>query len=80
MINEKSKQRKKKKRTTVGEPYPVTKAVTHIRLLEVNPGKLAVLDALAPVYLTLCQQYITLFCTQEMPDTLRVGCFVNRRS
>ncbi len=71
MRNQKSKQRKQKKRARVGEPYPVTKAVTHIRLLEVNPGKLAVLDALAPVYLTLCQQYITLFCTQEMPDTLR---------
>ncbi|MFL5590477.1 MAG: zinc ribbon domain-containing protein [Ktedonobacteraceae bacterium] len=70
-MNQKSKQRKQKKRATVGEPYPVTKAVTHIRLLEVNPGKLAALDALAPVYLTLCQQYITLFCTQEMPDKLR---------
>ncbi|MFL5700722.1 MAG: zinc ribbon domain-containing protein [Ktedonobacteraceae bacterium] len=66
-MNQKSKQRKQKKRATVGEPYPVTKAVTHIRLLEVNPGKLAALDALAP----LCQQYITLFCTQEMPDKLR---------
>lgn len=71
MRNQKSKQRKQKKRARVGEPYPVTKAVTHIRLLEVNPGKLAVLDALAAVYLTLCQQYITLFCTQEMPDNLR---------
>lgn len=70
-MNEKSKQRKKKKRATVGEPYPVTKAVTHIRLVEINPGKLAALDALAPVYLALCQQYVTLFCTQEMPDKLR---------
>src|SRR6266567_110345 len=73
MMNEKSKQRKKKKkkRVTVGEPYPVTKAVTHIRLVEVNPGKLAVLDALAPVYLALCQQYVTLFCTAESPNKLR---------
>jgi hypothetical protein len=70
-MNEKSQQRKKKKHVTVGEPYPVTRAVTHIRLVEVNPGKLAALDALAPVYLALCQQYVTLFCTQEMPNKLR---------
>src|SRR5450755_301293 len=70
-MNQKSKQRKKKKGVAVGEPYLVTRAVTHIRLVEVNPGKLAALDALAPVYLALCQQYITLFCTTEFPDTLR---------
>ncbi len=70
-MNKKSKQRKKKKHVTVGESYPVIRAVTHIRLLEVNPGKLAALDALAPVYLALCQQYVTLFCTQEMPNKLR---------
>src|SRR3989440_6467036 len=70
-MNEKSKQRKKKKRITAGEPYPVTRAVTHIRLVEVNPGKLAALDALAPFYLALCQQYVTLFCTTEPPNKLR---------
>ena len=64
MLHEKSKQRKKKKRPTAGEPYPVTRAVTHIRLLEVNAGKLAALDALAPVFLLLCQQYVTL-CAQR---------------
>src|SRR5258707_3044267 len=71
MKNEKSKQRKKKKRLPAGEPYPVTRAVTHIRLVEVNPGKLAALDALAPVYLALCQAYVTLFCTTEPPNKLR---------
>src|SRR5258707_5967345 len=70
-MNEKSKQRKKKKRPPAGEPYPVTRAVTHIRLVEVNPGKLAALDALAPVYLALCQAYVTLFCTTEPPNKLR---------
>src|SRR5260370_37666459 len=70
-MNEKSKQRKQKKRPTAGEPYPVTRAVTHIRLVEVNPGKLAALDALAPVYLALCQAYVTLFCTTEPPNKLR---------
>jgi hypothetical protein len=63
MMNENSKQRKKKC-PTAGEPYPVTRAVTHIRLLEVNPGKLAALDMLAPIFLILCQQYVTL-CAQR---------------
>jgi hypothetical protein len=53
------------------DPQTITKAVTHIRLVEVNPGKLAALDALAPAYLALCQQYVTLFCTEELPDKLR---------
>ena len=70
-MNQKSKQRKKKKRATLGEPYLVTRAVTHIGLVEVNSGKLAALDALAPVYLALCQQYVTLFCTTESPNKLR---------
>src|SRR5258708_1634591 len=70
-MNEKRKHRKKKKRPPAGEPYPVTRAVTHIRLVEVNPGKLAALDTLAPVYLALCQQYVTLFCTTESPNKLR---------
>ncbi len=56
-------------------PQTITKAVTHIRLLEVNPGKLAALDALAPVFLALCQQYITLFCTEEQPDKFHAPTF-----
>ena len=58
-----------------GTPQRITKAVTHIRLIEVNPGKLAALDALAPVYLALCQQYVTLFCTEEQPDKFHVPLF-----
>src|SRR6266700_1322881 len=58
-----------------GTPQRITKAVTHIRLLEVNPGKLAALDALAPVYLALCQQYVTLFCTEEFPDKFHAPFF-----
>ena len=53
----------------------LTKAVTHIRLEEVNPGKLVALDDLAQVYLPLCQQYILLFCTEEKPDKFRATCF-----
>ncbi len=59
------------KRPKPGKPYTITKAVTHIRLIEANSGKLAALDALAPVYFALCQQYVTLFCTEEQPDKLR---------
>jgi len=56
-------------------PQRVTKAVTHIRLLEANSGKLAALDALAPVYLALCQQYVTFFCTEEQPDKFHPPLF-----
>jgi Putative transposase DNA-binding domain len=57
------------------EPQTVTKAVTHIRLEEANAVKLAAFDDLAQVYFLLCQQYITLFCTVELPDKFRVTCF-----
>lgn len=67
--------KQRKKRAKEGEPQRITKAVTHIRLVEVNPGKLAALDALAPVYLALCQQYIILFCTVERPNKLRDPLF-----
>lgn len=57
------------------QPRTVTKAVTHIHLLEANPGKLAALDALSPIYLALCQEYVTLFCTIEHPDPLHPPIF-----
>jgi transposase len=63
--------RKNKKKKSASEPRHITRAVTHIRLQEVNAVKLATLDALAPVYLSLCQQYVTLFCTEELPNKLR---------
>ncbi len=56
-------------------PQTITKAVTHIRLIEVNPGKLAALDTLSSVYLALCQQYVTLFCTEEQPDKFHSPVF-----
>src|SRR2546425_4944885 len=49
-------------------PEKLTKAVTHIRLIEGNQGILAALDDIAQVYLALCQQYVTLFCTEKHPD------------
>src|ERR1700730_12426857 len=57
------------------EPQTITKAVTHIRLEGTNAGKLAALDDLALVYLALCQQYVTLFCTDERPNKLRAPLF-----
>ncbi len=66
--------KKRKKRTKKGEPQTITKAVTHIRLEATNPGKLTALDALADVYLSLTQQYVTLFCTDEVPNGFRAPC------
>ena len=67
--------KQRKKRTKKGEPRTITKAVTHIRLEALNPGKLTALDALAEVYLELTQQYVTLFCTNEVPNSFRAPCF-----
>ncbi len=63
-----------------GTPQRITKAVTHIRLEEGNTGKLAALDNLALVYLSLCQQYVTLFCTEEPPDKFHAPLFATRLS
>ena len=57
------------------EPQILTRAVTHIRLGEANAGKLTALDDLAQVYLALCQQYVTLFCTDERPDKFHPPVF-----
>ena len=68
------KQRKRHRRGPY-DPQRITRAVTHIRLEAANGGKLAALDELAQVYLALCQQYVTLFCTQERPNKLRAPLF-----
>src|SRR6266436_8964362 len=67
--------KQRKKRTKKGEPQTITKAVTHIRLEAANAGKLTALDALAQVYLPLCQQYVTLFCSDERPNKVRAPLF-----
>jgi hypothetical protein len=69
-------QQKRRRGKKIVKPHTITKAVTHIRLTQVNSGKLVALDALAPVYLALCQQYVTFFCTQELPDAFRDTIFV----
>jgi hypothetical protein len=70
------KERQNRSRRGAGQaPQQITKAVTHIRLGEVNTGKLAALDALASVYLTLSQHYVTLFCTEERPNKFRDALF-----
>jgi len=70
------KERKHHRLTGQDSPQTITKAVTHIRLEATNAGKLAALDDLAKVYLPLCQQYVTLFCTDEQPNKFRSTCFV----
>jgi len=72
--------KQRKKRAKKGEPQRITKAVTHIRLTETNPGKLAALDQLAHVFLQLVQQYVILFCTDEMPDAFSAPYFVSELS
>jgi len=67
--------KKRDRRPKKGKPLRITRSIAHIRLLEANPGKLAALDALAPVYLALCQQYVTLFCTDEQPDAFHPTVF-----
>jgi hypothetical protein len=64
-----SEEEKKKRKLKKKSKQTITRAVTHIRLLEANAGKLSTLDALMSVYLELCQQYTTLFCQAESkPD------------
>jgi hypothetical protein len=67
---------KRKKRAKKGEPQTITKAVTHIHLEATNAGKLTALDAVASAYLELTQQYVTLFCTAEVPNGFRTPCFL----
>src|SRR5258707_13475842 len=73
------KQRKRHRRGPY-DPEGITTAVTHIRLEAANGGKLAALDELAQVYLPLCQQYVTLFCTEERPNKLRAPLFATALS
>lgn len=69
------KQRSHRRPSKQGHPQRLTKAVTHIRLEAMNGGKLAALDALAQMYLLLCQQYVTLLCGEEAPEKFRAPCF-----
>jgi hypothetical protein len=65
----KQRQRKKKTKQTI------TRAVTHIRLIEANAGKLLALDQLLVEYLALTQQYVTHFCTQAEPNQYAAPVF-----
>ncbi|HYU75194.1 MAG TPA: transposase [Ktedonobacteraceae bacterium] len=66
---------KRQRGKKIVKPQTITKAVTHIRLLEANPGKLAALNELAPIYLALCQEYVTYFCTEGTPDKFHAPVF-----
>jgi len=56
-----TKENKKKRKR---KNHTLTHTVTHIRLIEANPGKLDALDQLIVVFISLCQQYVTL-CAQR---------------
>jgi hypothetical protein len=74
---EEQKKRKRKKKTK----QTITRAVTHIRLSEANPGKLDALDHLVVTYLALTQQYVTRFCeAQTSPDKFAVPIFATELS
>src|SRR5437588_9728484 len=72
--------KRRKKHAKKGEPQTITKAVTHIRLEATNAGKLTALDQLSDVYLSLTQQYVTLFCTTDVPNSFRAPCFLTTLS
>src|SRR5712692_4406054 len=64
-----TKEDKKKLKRKKQTKQTLTHTVTHIRLIEANPGKLDALDQLIVVFTALCQQYVTRFCTTETsPD------------
>ncbi len=69
---DKDKRKRQRKRRS---KHTLTHAVTHIRLIEANPGKLEALDRLVMVYLSLCQQYVTHFCTQADPNSYAAPVF-----
>lgn len=75
-----AKRKRRKKKKSGSEPSIVTRALTHIHMSDANVGKLDALDVLAPVYLALCQQYVTLFCEGEVPNKLRAPCFITELS
>ncbi len=72
--------RRKHQSTNQSASQTITKAVTNIRMEDVNQSKLVALDDLAQVYLSLCQLYISLFCTEEVPDKFRASCFATSLS
>jgi len=74
---EKDKKKRQRKRRT---KRTLTHAVTHIRLIQANPGKLEALDQLVEVYLALCQQYVIYFCTQADPNSYAIPVYTTELS
>ena len=58
----------------------LTRAITHIRLGDVNDAKIAALDAVAAEFMALTQHYVTLFCTEVEPDAYADPTFPTRLS
>src|SRR5260370_40755596 len=79
-VSQKPDKEKKKRQRKRRTKRSMTHAVTHIRLIEANPGKLEALDRLVAVYLALCQQYVILFCTQADPNSYAVPIYATELS
>jgi len=62
-----TEEEKRARKRTKKTKQTITRAVTHIRLIEANAGKLDALDQLATTFQALCQQYVTSFCTAASP-------------
>jgi len=76
-----TEQNKKKRKQKQKTKQTLTQAITHIRLIEANPGKLDALDQLVLLFQALCQRYITLLCTAETsPDKYAAPVFESELS
>src|SRR6266567_1531448 len=79
-VSQKPDKDKRKRQHKRRSKRTLTHAVTHIRLIEANPGKLEALDRLVMVYLALCQQYVTHFCTEADPNSYAVPVYATELS
>src|SRR2546422_9461756 len=79
-VSQQSDKNKRKRQHKRRSKRTLTHAVTHIRLIEANPGKLEALDRLVEVYLALCQQYVIHFCTQADPNSYAVPVYATELS
>src|SRR5258708_31570024 len=79
-VSQKPDEDKRKRQRKRRSKRTLTHTVTHIRLIEANPGKLEALDRLVKGYLALCQHYVTHFFTQGDPNSYAVPLFATGRS
>src|SRR5258708_22501113 len=79
-VSQKPDEDKRKRQRKRRSKRTLTHTVTHIRLIEANPGKLEALDRLVKVYLAPCQHYVTHFCTPADPNSYAVPIYATELS